>query len=104
MSSTLENEIHTIGRRAREASRTLARLSGGQKNKILIAMADELVVHTPAILSANAEDVAAAEKNGLAKAAIDRLRLTADRVAAMADGLRQVAALADPVGEILRDW
>jgi glutamate-5-semialdehyde dehydrogenase len=101
---TLEQEIHTIGRRAREASRALARLSATQKNKILVAMADELVVRSPEILAANAEDTAAAEKNGLTKAAIDRLRLTPDRISGMADGIRQVAALEDPVGEILRDW
>ena len=101
---TLEQEIHTIGRRAREASRTLARLTATQKNKILIAMADELVVRSPEILAANAEDTAAAEKNGLTKAAIDRLRLATDRISGMADGIRQVAALEDPVGEILRDW
>ena len=101
---TLEQEIHTIGRRAREASRALARLSATQKNKILIAMADELVVRSPEILAANAEDTTAAEKNGLTKAAIDRLRLTPDRISGMADGIRQVAALEDPVGEILRDW
>ncbi|NDG71744.1 MAG: glutamate-5-semialdehyde dehydrogenase [Proteobacteria bacterium] len=101
---TLEQEIHTIGRRAREASRALARLSASQKNKILIAMADELVVRSPEILAANAEDTAAAEKNGLTKAAIDRLRLTTDRISGMADGIRQVAALEDPVREVLRDW
>ena len=101
---TLEQEIHTIGCRAREASRSLARLSASQKNKILIAMADELVVRSPEILAANAEDTAAAEKNGLTQAAIDRLRLTPDRISGMADGIRQVAALDDPVGEILRDW
>ncbi|MFM8765460.1 MAG: gamma-glutamyl-phosphate reductase, partial [Spartobacteria bacterium] len=95
---TLEQEIHTIGRHAREASRALARLSASQKNKILIAMADELVVRSPEILAANAEDTAAAEKNGLTKAAIDRLRLTPDRISGMADGIRQVAALEDPVG------
>lgn len=101
---TLEQEIHIIGRRAREASRALARLSAAEKNKILIAMADELVVRSPEILAANAEDTAAAEKNGLTKAAIDRLRLTTDRISGMADGIRQVAALEDPVREILRDW
>ncbi|MEI8292848.1 MAG: glutamate-5-semialdehyde dehydrogenase [bacterium] len=101
---TLEQEIHTIGRRAREAARSLARLTATQKNKILIAMADELVVRSPEILSANAEDTAAAEQNGLTKAAIDRLRLTSERITAMADGIRQVASLEDPVGESLRDW
>jgi len=101
---TLEQEIHTIGRRARDASRALARLTATQKNKILIAMADELIVRLPEILAANAEDTAAAEQNGLNKAAIDRLRLSPDRIAAMADGIRQVAGLDDPVGEVLRDW
>jgi glutamate-5-semialdehyde dehydrogenase len=101
---TLEQEIHTIGRRARDASRALARLTATQKNKILIAMADELVVRSPEILAANAEDTAAAEQNGLTQASIDRLRLTPDRVAAMADGIRQVAGLDDPVGQVLRDW
>jgi len=101
---TLEQEIHTIGRHARHASRALARLSTTQKNRILIAMADELVVRSPEILAANAEDTAAAEKNGLTKAAIDRLRLTTDRISGMADGIRQVAALEDPVREVLRDW
>ena len=101
---TLEQEIYTIGRRAREASRSLARLAASKKNKILIAMAEELVVRSPEILAANAEDTEAAEKNGLTKAAIDRLRLTPDRISGMADGIRQVAALDDPVGEILRDW
>ena len=101
---TLEQEIHTIGRRARIASRALARLTADQKNQALVAMADELVVRSPEILAANAEDISAAEKNGLTKAAIDRLRLTPDRIAAMADGIRQVAALEDPVGQSLRDW
>jgi glutamate-5-semialdehyde dehydrogenase len=101
---TLEQEIHTIGRRARDASRALARLAATQKNKILIAMADELIVRSPEILAANAADTAAAEQNGLTQASIDRLRLTPDRVAAMADGIRQVAGLDDPVGQVLRDW
>ena len=102
--SPLEQEIHTIGRQARAASRLLARLDAKQKNAILLSMADELIVRSADILAANAEDIAAAEKNGLGTASIDRLRLSEQRVAGMADGIRQVAALADPVGEILRDW
>jgi glutamate-5-semialdehyde dehydrogenase len=102
--TTLEQEIHTIGRHARAASRALARLDAKKKNAILTAMADELIVRSPEILAANAEDIAAAEKNGLTKASIDRLRLTSERVAGMADGIRQVAGLTDPVGEILREW
>ena len=102
--STLEQEIHTIGRRAREASRSLARLTADQKNAILEAMADEILVRTPDILDANALDTTAAEKAGLTSASIDRLRLTEKRIADMAAGIRQVASLNDPVGEILRCW
>ena len=100
--STLEQEIHTIGRRAREASRSLARLTADQKNAILEAMADEILVRTPDILAANTLDTTAAEKAGLTSASIDRLRLTEKRIADMAAGIRQVASLNDPVGEILR--
>lgn len=102
--STLEQEIHSIGHKAKQASRQLASLSATQKNAILMAMADELLANTPALLAANAIDISAAEKNGLTKASIDRLRLTEKRVLEMADGIRQVAALNDPVGEILREW
>jgi glutamate-5-semialdehyde dehydrogenase len=102
--SSLQDQIHHIGKNARAASRALARLDSKTKNAVLVAMADELIVRLPDILEANAADVAEAEKNGLTKASIDRLRLSEKRVADMADGIRQVAALPDPVGEILRDW
>ena len=102
--SSLEQEIHEIGRQAKAASRRLAGLSSAQKNDILRAMADELVAHTPALLEANAKDLARAQEGGLGTAAIDRLRLTEKRIAEMADGIRQVATLNDPVGEILRAW
>ena len=102
--SSLQEQIHQIGKNARAASRALARLDSKTKNAVLVAMADELIVRLPDILEANAADVAEAEKNGLTKASIDRLRLNEKRVADMADGIRQVASLPDPVGEILRDW
>lgn len=102
--TTLEQDIHTIGRQARTASKALARLDANKKNAILAAMASGLEAGSAEILSANAEDIAAAEKNGLTKASIDRLRLTTERVAAMAAGIRQVANLPDPVGEVLREW
>ena len=100
----LEKSIHKIGARARAASRELAGLSSAKKSVILHAMADELVAGTDSLIRANAEDLARAEQNGLTNAAIDRLRLTAGRIAGMADGVRQVAGLTDPVGEILREW
>ena len=102
--SSLQEQIHQIGKNARAASRALARLDSKTKNAVLVAMADELIVRLPDILEANAADVAEAEKNGLTKASIDRLRLTEKRIADMADGILQVASLLDPVGEILRDW
>ncbi len=102
--SALEDQIHDIGRRSRAASRELAKLSTSEKNAILLAMAEELVARTPVLLEANAEDLARAEENGLSKASIDRLRLSDQRIADMARGIREVAALPDPVGEILREW
>ena len=100
----LKSQIEDFGRRARAAARILARASAEQKNRALLAMADELVTAAPAILEANAKDVAKAEADGLSKAMIDRLTLNPKRLEAMADGIRQVAALPDPVGEIIRQW
>ncbi len=102
--STLTEEIHAIGARARTASRRLAALPAATKNAVLLAIADELVARTEAIVAANADDVERASANGLTKAAIDRLRLTPSRIASMAAGVRDVAALDDPVGEVLREW
>lgn len=86
---------------ARVASRALARLSTAEKNAALLATADAIVAATPTILEANARDIARAEASGTEASLLDRLRLTADRVHGIADGLRQVAALADPIGEII---
>jgi glutamate-5-semialdehyde dehydrogenase len=101
---TLAQQIERIGAQAREAALALALLTTEQKNAILHAMADELLAQEKAILSANALDIAAAEKNGLSSAMVDRLRLDEKRLQAMAQGIRQVAALRDPVGEILESW
>ena len=100
----LATEIFDLGRRAKAAARELARLSTAQKNVGLLAMADALGSHREAILAANALDVEAAQASGLAAAMIDRLRLDALRLAAMADGVRAVVALDDPVGETIRAW
>jgi glutamate-5-semialdehyde dehydrogenase len=101
---TLSDQILEIGRRARAAARELRNCTTAQKNAGVETMADELTTATTDILAANADDVARAKKAGLSGAMIDRLTLTEKRIAAMADGVRQVAALPDPVGEILRDW
>lgn len=96
--------IAELGRRAKAASRALAGASTLQKDDALHRAADALVAATERIVAANADDVARAEADGVSPTVIDRLRLTPDRVAAMAGGLRQVAGLPDPVGEVLDGW
>ena len=96
--------VAELGRRAKAASRVLATASTAAKDAALLAAADVLVRRVPDILAANEADVARAEAAGTAATVVDRLRLSGDRVEAMADGLRQVAALPDPVGEIVAGW
>jgi glutamate-5-semialdehyde dehydrogenase len=100
----IQSAILDMGRRAREASRELNKLTTAQKNDILRAMADEIVAREQVILAANAEDLKNAEANGLSKAMIDRLMLDPKRLAAIAGAVREVAALPDPVGEVLSEW
>jgi glutamate-5-semialdehyde dehydrogenase len=100
----IEALMNEIGRKAREAGRLLGHASTELKNKALLAAADALEKETPAILAANAKDVAGAEQNGLTAAQVDRLKLNESRVAAMAKGLREIAALADPVGQEMARW
>ena len=100
----LNEQIMEFGRRARVAARQLRQCTTEQKNAGVNAMADELMAATPAILTANADDVSRAKTAGISGAMLDRLTLDPKRVAAMADGVRQVASLPDPVGEIIRDW
>lgn len=101
---SLKDTILDLGRRARAASKQLAQLSSAQKNAGLLAMADELVAAEAALLAANAKDVEAARASGLSSAMIDRLTLTPARIASMAAGVRQVAALPDPVGATISKW
>ena len=89
---------------AREAAQVLAETPTGVKNAALHAMADALLESTDHLLASNAEDVRTAEVNGTSGSLIDRLRLTEDRIAGMAAGLRQLADLADPVGDVVRGW
>ncbi len=100
----LQKQILTMGERARAAALALGNLTSEQKNAILEAMADSLIANEAAILEANAKDLENAEANGLTNAMQDRLRLDSGRIAAIADGIRQVAKLPDPVGETLDDW
>ena len=96
--------IADLGRRAKAASRLLATASAAQRDAALHAAADLLEARTEELVAANATDVARAEGEGVARAVIDRLRLDPGRVAGMAAGLRDVAGLADPVGEVLDGW
>jgi glutamate-5-semialdehyde dehydrogenase len=89
-----------VGKAARTASREIAKASTGAKNAALLAMAKAIRDSRDALLAANAADVAEAKANGLDAAMLDRLTLTAKGVETMAQGLEQVAALPDPVGEI----
>jgi glutamate-5-semialdehyde dehydrogenase len=93
-----------LGRRAKAAARTLATTSTEARDAALATAADLLVARTDDLLAANATDVARAEAAGAAATVVDRLRLDAGRVEAMAAGLRQVAALPDPVGEVVAGW
>jgi glutamate-5-semialdehyde dehydrogenase len=91
-----------VAERAREASHGLALATRAQKDRALRAMADALLARADEVLAANAEDVARAEAGGTPANIVDRLRLTPERLDAMARGLRDVAALPDPVGEVVR--
>ena len=93
-------ELQRMGEKAKEAARFLA-CAGARKDKALRAMADALVAHTEQILEANREDLEAARANGMRETMLDRLALTESRIASMAEGVRQVAAQADPIGEVV---
>ena len=92
--------MQNVGRNARAASRAVARASTAAKNSALLAMAAAIRERSAELLAANAADVAEARGNGLDAAMIDRLQLSAKGVESMAQGLEQVAALPDPIGEI----
>ncbi|MBK1681308.1 glutamate-5-semialdehyde dehydrogenase [Rhodocyclus tenuis] len=96
----IELYMQTVGQRARAASRAMARADTGAKNTALRAIAAAIRREADTLLAANADDVAAARAAGLEPAMLDRLTLNAKGVAAMAEGVEQVAALADPIGEV----
>ena len=99
-----EADVRAVAKRSRAAAADLATVTRGVKDGALLAMADALVEATDAVVAANDLDVTAGQDAGLAEGLLDRLRLTPDRVVAMAQGLRDVAALPDPVGEVLRGY
>ncbi|MBC1290576.1 glutamate-5-semialdehyde dehydrogenase [Listeria booriae] len=93
-----------MGKRAKVAALALSQAKTKQKNEALLALAERLVANTAVILAANEKDLAAAADNGVKDAMLDRLRLTAERVVDMAEGVKQVATLADPIGEVTHMW
>ncbi len=104
MSDSISASLAEQGARAKTASRALALASTADKDAALHGAAELLVERSEEILSANTLDVARAENAGTSATVVDRLRLDADRVASMAAGLGQVAALADPVGQVVEGW
>src|SRR5262249_15850073 len=102
--STVATMMREIGQRAKSAARILALASTAQKDKALAGMAEALRAREADILSANADDVAEAKAAGATAAFLDRLALDERRIAAMADGLDVVRALADPVGTVTERW
>ena len=97
-----EQEVREVAVRARAASVALSSVTRSVKDAALHAMADALVKASSELIEVNQRDIRAAVENGTSAAMIDRLTLTESRIEAMADGLRQVAALPDPVGEVVR--
>jgi glutamate-5-semialdehyde dehydrogenase len=101
---TIAAKIQKIASDARQASFAMARLPSSSKNELLMNMAMALVNNIPHLIEENARDLVAGESKGLSAAMLDRLMLDEGRIKAMADGLREVAGLADPVGEVTRMW
>ena len=97
----MENYMEILGRRAKSASREGAKLGTDAKNRGLLTVAEELIRQKTYLLEENAKDVEAAKEKGVKESLIDRLQLTESRIEAMAEGLCQVAALEDPIGEVL---
>jgi len=97
-------DLESLARRVRAASRQVARASSAVRDDALRAAADLLESDAAGVLAANTEDLERAERDGVDSTSLDRLRLTTARVEQMADGLRSVAALSDPVGEVVDGW
>jgi len=104
MVTGMTEEVVEKARRARQAAGRLAVMSRAEKDRVLLAMAEALEERADVILEANASDVAVAREKGMSSAPIDRLVLDQRRIGEMAEGLRMVAGLTDPVGEVISGW
>lgn len=96
--------IDILGKNAKEAARDLANLSTAEKNAVLLAVAKALVEKAPIILAENEKDTVVAKEHGISDIMVDRLRLTVDRIEGIAEGVRQVADLSDPIGQVVRGY
>ena len=102
--ATAAKTVVEVCREAKEASHVLARASRAEKDGVLRDLADRIDASAEPLLDANLQDVEAAREEGLSEALIDRLELTESRIAEMARGVREIADLADPVGEVVEEW
>ena len=101
--TTLTGQIETLATAARSAARILAATKREAKDRALNAIAEHLIAHESEILAANNEDVLRSQADGISDSLIDRLKLNPQRIAEIANGARQIAALPDPVGRIIRE-
>jgi glutamate-5-semialdehyde dehydrogenase len=104
MTLSLSEVVERIGQRAVSASRIVAQATTGEKNEALLAIAGRIEQETQKILTANAADLRAGSESGLSSAMLDRARLDPKRIQAMANSVREVVNLTDPVGEVLKEW
>ncbi len=101
---SLKSSMQKLALSAKEASSALAALSGDRKNEILLRMADALIQAQDAILKANLKDLSFAKKKGLSGAFLERLTLSQKRIGEMAESMRQIASLEDPVSKVISSW
>lgn len=96
--------IENLGKNAQKASKSLVKLGTAEKNKVLLQVTKDLVAKTQEILEENAKDVNQAKEHGISDIMVDRLRLDANRIEGIAEGVRQVADLQDPIGQVVRGY
>lgn len=104
MTLHISEVLEEIGRRAASASRAVAQATTTQKNEALLAIAHHIEQEAPAILRANENDLREGSENGLSPAMLDRARLDPKRISSMANSVREVVQLTDPIGEVLKEW
>ena len=100
----METQLEEIGKKAVMAKYDLQKITAADKNRALLQAADALIAHTAGILSANETDIRAGKEKGMPEGLLDRLALTEERILGMAEGIRQIASLTDPIGEIMEEW